>query len=91
MRNVRLGLVLVAMAIVATAAFAIKVESDYDHAADFSKYHTYSLGKMTSTGDPLQDQRLTADVEAALVGKGLKKVSEGADIVVGVHPVVKKV
>ena len=43
-------------------------------AVNFSKYHTFSMVKGNSSGNPLLDQRVIADVEAALSSKGREEV-----------------
>ena len=42
-------------AVISLPAFAQKVETDYDHAVDFSKYHTYSWGRVHAS-DPFFEQ-----------------------------------
>ena len=54
------------------------VHTDYDHKADFAKYHTYSwIG--VNTGNPLWQDRITSAVDGALSAKGWTKVASGGD------------
>ena len=63
----------------ASAAFAQQVKTDYDRAANFSQYKTYSWEKV-QTPDPLWVDRIKAAVDAALVAKGWTQVESGGDI-----------
>src|SRR5581483_1272044 len=54
------------------------VRTDYDHKADFSRYHTYSwIG--VSAGNSLWQDRITQAVDSALSAKGWTKVQSGGD------------
>jgi hypothetical protein len=57
------------------------VRTDYDHKADFSKYHTYSWIGVKS-GNPLWQDRITSAVDSALSAKGWTKVASGGDAAV---------
>jgi hypothetical protein len=57
------------------------VETDYDHAANFSQYHTYSWGRVHAT-DPLFEDRIRASVNRALQAKGWQEVPSGGDATV---------
>jgi len=63
----------------ATAAFAQQVKTDYDRAANFSQYKTFSWKKV-QTPDPLWVDRIKAAVDAALAAKGWTQVESGGDI-----------
>ncbi len=59
-------------------AYAVEVTTDYDHKADFSRYHTYSwIG--VRAGDQLWQDRIMSDVDNALSAKGWMKVPSGGD------------
>jgi hypothetical protein len=61
--------------------FAADVATDYDHHANFERYHTYSwLG--VKAGDSLWQDRIQAAVDNALQSKGWQKVPSGGDAVV---------
>jgi hypothetical protein len=51
------------------AAFAGDVRTDFDHSADFSKYQTYSWGKI-QTGNPFYADRIRQAVDKQLQAKG---------------------
>jgi uncharacterized protein DUF4136 len=63
----------------ANASFAQEVKTDYDRAANFSQYKTYSWEKV-QTPDPLWVDRIKASVNAALAAKGWTQVESGSDI-----------
>ena len=57
------------------------IHTDYDHHADFSRYHTYSwIG--VETANPLWKDRITRAVDSALEAKGWSKVESGGDAAV---------
>jgi hypothetical protein len=61
-------------------AFAA-VQTDYDHKADFSRYHTYSwIG--VRAGNSLWQDRIMGAVDSQLAAKGLTKVASGGDMAV---------
>jgi hypothetical protein len=61
----------------AACGYSIKTATDYDRNVRFSNYHSYYILKGNSSGNPLMDQRATADVESALAVKGWSQVPEG--------------
>ena len=71
-------------------AIAQKVESDYAHGTDFSKYKTYNWVKLEDSSDAnqLMDQRITAAIEEELGRKGLKKTDSNPDVLVGYQTAV---
>jgi hypothetical protein len=77
MKNRLLGFIPVAAAF-ACIAWAASVSTDYDHKADFAKYHTYSwLG--VKAGNSLWQDRITTAVDAQLAAKGWTKAPSGGD------------
>jgi Domain of unknown function (DUF4136) len=72
-------------------AFAQKVTVEFDPAADFSQFKTFSLrGGQLSSRDPalnseLVKKRIDADIERALTAKGLTTVEGAADLTVRYH------
>jgi len=68
-----------AIAIFAATAALAEVKTDYDRTAEFSRYKTYSWGKVHSQ-DPLWGDRIKAVVASALAGKGLTEVESGGDV-----------
>ncbi len=60
---------------------AQRVQTSYDHTADFSGYRTYSLlPKAASTS--LWDQRVENAVSTSLAAKGLTRVPSGGDLAI---------
>jgi hypothetical protein len=70
---------------VAVAARADKVTAYYDHAVDFSKYKTFMWIRKPEGKDPFMEEHIVAAVDEQLVNKGLRQVSEGADLAVGAN------
>jgi Domain of unknown function (DUF4136) len=65
---------------------AQKVITDHDPNVDFSKYKTFMWIKPPHVRlDPLMDQRLVDDINAALAAKGWQLVTEGADVGIAAH------
>lgn len=66
-------------------ALAQKVETDYAHGTDFSKYKTYNWVKLEDSSDTNQlvDQRITTALEEELAKKGFKKDENNPDTLVG--------
>ena len=68
-----------ATAILAATGALAEVRTDYDRTAEFSRYKTYSWGKV-STQDPLWGDRIKAAVASALTAKGWTEVESGGDV-----------
>ena len=68
-----------AIAILAGTASLAEVKTDYDRAAEFSRYKTYSWGKV-HIQNPLWGDRIKADIASALAAKGLTEVDSGGDV-----------
>ncbi|HEV2272617.1 MAG TPA: DUF4136 domain-containing protein [Acidobacteriaceae bacterium] len=66
---------------VGSTAFADNVKTDFDHGADFSKFHTYSWGKVT-TANPFYVDRIKDAVNRDLQSKGWQMVPSGGDATV---------
>ena len=65
----------------AAMLFAADVGTDYDHHADFGRYHTYSwLG--VKAGNSLWQDRIQSAVDSALAVRGWQRVPSGGDAVV---------
>jgi hypothetical protein len=64
-------------AMTVACGYSIKTATDYDRQVSFSNYHSFSILKGNSTGNPLMDQRAQDDVRSALTAKGWKEVPEG--------------
>src|SRR4051794_2195632 len=73
---------LLSLAGAACIAFAASnVNTDYDHKADFSRFHSYSwIG--VRAGTSLWSDRIQADVDSQLAAKGWTRVASGGDATV---------
>src|SRR5712692_8651642 len=71
--------------------YSIKATSDYDHNVNFASYKTFTIMKGgNSSGNPVSDQRISADVVSALTSKGWREAPEGeAQAAVVVHTATK--
>ncbi len=70
------------VALLPTLSFAQKVQVDYSHGEDFSKYKTYTWVKEPNVESPNQlvEQRIVSSVDEVLAKKGLKRVDSGGDL-----------
>jgi hypothetical protein len=73
------------MMVIANAAFAQKVTTDYSKTADFAQYKTFKWIKEPKTTDPLMRERVINDINSALAAKGLKLVTSDADLCIAAH------
>lgn len=62
-------LILAALVTLVTSVALASVQTDYDHAVDFSQYHTYAWGQV-KTKDSLWADRIRQDVDQQLQAKG---------------------
>jgi hypothetical protein len=65
--------------VLALAAVAQDVKTDYDHHANFSQYHTYYWEKVKTT-DPLWQERIQRAVDHQLQLKGWQRSDSSGDI-----------
>lgn len=56
------------------------VQTDYDHQANFSQFHTFSFAHV-ATDNPLNEGRVKAEVTKELTAKGFTAVDSGGDLV----------
>ena len=63
------------------SAFAQKVQTDFDHQANFSRYKTYSWQEI-KPANSLWDARIKNAVDAQLAAKGWTQVASGGDVAV---------
>jgi len=85
MRLRRVSIVLGLVILLAVAARADKVTSDFDHDIDFSKYKTFMWVQAPNTPDPFMQDRVMDAVNSQLNIRGLREVKEGADLAVGAN------
>ncbi len=63
----------------ASPLLAQNVSTDYDHKADFSKYHTFSITHLQASNSFIE-QRLRDDLVKALTAHGLQMVPQGGEL-----------
>src|SRR5712672_2259294 len=63
------------------SAFAQKVQTDFDHQANFSQYKTYSWQEI-KPANSLWDARIKNAVDAQLAAKGWTQVDSGSDVAI---------
>src|SRR5215510_10298595 len=80
MRGARVIPVFVCVLFATSFAFASVVHVDYDHSANFSKYRTFTVLENANTENSLMDDRIANFVRNQLMAKGLKPVSDDADL-----------
>jgi len=68
-----------AIAILAATVSLAEVKTDYDRTAEFSRYKTYSWGKV-HTQNPLWADRVKAVIASALAAKGWTEMESGGDV-----------
>jgi hypothetical protein len=73
--------------IAAAACSSVKVSSDFDKAASFASYKTYSFTDeaLTLPLDDLNKNRLIAAVEAELAAKGFTKKEGSSDVLININ------
>lgn len=73
-------------------ASAQQVKIDFDHGADFTRYHTYMWGAIQKSPEVSQlgEQRINASIDEGLASRGLRRVEANADLVVTYHAAVKQ-
>jgi len=69
-------------------ASAGQVKTDYDRAADFAQYKSYSW-EQVKTQNPLDVDRIKSAVNAALVAKGWTQVDSGGDVCIMVMEITR--
>ena len=75
------SLILVAVLTLITSAALASIQTDYDHSADFTQYHTYMWGQV-KTKDSLWADRIHQDVDQQLKAKGWVLVTADPDVVI---------
>jgi hypothetical protein len=78
-----------------TACFSVQVNHDFNPKADFAALQTFDWmpesdhQSDSSAADDLRERRFRTATEAYLTEKGFRKVTSGADFVVGYHLTVE--
>lgn len=74
-----------ALGMLLTSTALAQVRTDYVKGTDFSRYQTFMWIKEPDATNPLTNQRIVADVNAALTSKGLQLVTADADLGIAAH------
>jgi hypothetical protein len=85
MQSTKIAVMFGCVFLLAVSARADKVTSDYDHAVNFSNYHTFMWIREPESGDPFMGKRIMTAVNAELEARGMRQVSDGADLAVGAN------
>lgn len=72
------------------AAFAATIRTDYDHAADFTKYRTYKWLNQPRTRNPLMRDRIIADINVEMNLKGLELDQTGGTLGIAAHAATRE-
>lgn len=87
--NIRIT-TLVACVLLATIAYAQKVNVDSNPSAPFASYRTYAWTQGTPVLESLVEQQIHTAVGAQLAAKGLKPVDNSPDLYVATHAVTQE-
>ncbi len=85
MARSRLGPLALVAALGLVACSTLEVSTTYDKAADFSKYSTFKFLQSKEIKSDLVIDRIEGAITTQLTAKGLKLVSENADLWVAYH------
>jgi hypothetical protein len=64
---------------------ADKIRTDFDHSVNFSKFRTFMWIREPVTNEPFAAERIMKAVNFALTVRGLRQVTEGADLAIGAN------
>jgi len=84
MKAIAIAIAILASSLVACASTPT-VKTDYDSAATFASYTTYSWAIKPQASSPLVQQRIVAGINARLQAKGLRETPQGGDIALAAH------
>lgn len=85
MRTKQITNILGMLFLTAGAALANKVTTDWDHHTDFSKFRTFMWIQEPNPQEPFMKERIMKSVNLQLQARGMRLVTEGADIAIGSH------
>ena len=85
MRLMRVMAGIALLVLTAGVASAQQVSVDFKKDANFGGYRTFSWMKEPTTANPLDRQRVIAEVNAALIARGLELVPSDGDLCVAAH------
>ena len=76
-----------ALVLMGAVAYAQKVNTDFDPAAPFATYRTYTWTSGTPAPDPFIQDRIHVAVDEQLVAKGMTQTAVAPNLVVATHVV----
>jgi hypothetical protein len=85
MQAARICVVFAIALFAATTLRADKVRSDFDHSVNFSNFRTFMWIREPVTNEPFAAERIRKSVNLQLTARGLRQVSEGADLAIGAN------
>jgi hypothetical protein len=85
MQPPRVTVILGLLFVTVSAAIADKVTFDFDHNTNFYKYKTFMWIQEPKTDEPFMKDRIVQSINTQLRIKGLRPVSDGADLVIGAN------
>ncbi len=85
MKSLKVFFIVGIVSLTAIAAFADKVTTDRDRTVDLSKFRTFMWIQEPEAKQAFMPTRIMAAVTEALTIRGLRQVSEGADLAIGAH------
>jgi hypothetical protein len=85
MTHSRLGTLALVALLGLVACSTVEVSTDYDKTADFSKYSTFKVMPAKEIKSDLVRDRIEGAITTQLTAKGLKLVSDNADLLVAYH------
>ena len=85
MRQTLVSVTLGLLFLTAITIRADKVTTDFDRTVNFSKYKTFMWIKESQIDEPFMKDRIKDSISAQLISRGLRPVSDGADLAVGAN------
>lgn len=79
-----------AATLLGAACSTLQISTDYDKAADFSQYKTFSYHDTGEIKNDIWASRIENALSEALAAKGLRKVANGGDVWLVAHPRLSK-
>jgi hypothetical protein len=85
MMHKKLGTLALVVVLGLVACSTVEVSTDYNQAADFSKYSTFKVLPAKEIKSELIKDRIEGAITTQLTAKGLKLASDNADLLVAYH------
>jgi hypothetical protein len=85
MRAAMVSVTLGILFLTAITVRADKITTDYDHSVNFSKYKTFMWINESQIDEPFMKDRIMGSINAQLINRGLRQVSDGASLAIGAN------